>query len=479
MSAALDAARARVREAGGQELVERLDHLDASRGNQRLDEATVAEPAQGESADYDVAFAGGGLSLLLVAPLVRAGLRVAVFDRARIGSTHREWNASGRELDALVRAGVVDRAELDRAIVARYDEGFCRWHGGGTYPVRGVLDHAVDAATLLGLARAAAERGGAKLFDHHAVEGIAGSAHGARLRVRTPAGRSETVTARVVVEARGAARPGHGADLLCPTVGGVLEGLEQGEGALAFDPRRGEILVTTEGVEDGRQHIWEGFPGHPGQLTAYLFYYTPAASIGPRPLLSLYDRFFRTLPRYKRGTPRLVRPTFGLIPGWSRTTPPPRASAPRIALVGDAAARHSPLTFCGFGAMLRSLAPASEAIVRAVEARGPAQLDAITHDTALHGGTGALALMMARPDPASPNAINALLDVAFATLHRMGDARYGALLRDELPAREFAEFLLTTSARRPSVYRDVFATLGTRTVLGWTTRVFSAATATR
>jgi hypothetical protein len=29
------------------------------------------------------------------------------------------------------------------------------------------------------------------------------------------------------------------------------------------------------------------------------------------------------------------------------------------------------------------------------------------------------------------------------------------------------------------VYRDVFATLGTRTVLGWTTRVFSAATATR
>ena len=42
-----------------------------------------------------------------------------------------------------------------------------------------------------------------------------------------------------------------------------MAGLPLGQDAQALDPTVGEILVTSEGVEDGRQHIWEGFPGHP------------------------------------------------------------------------------------------------------------------------------------------------------------------------------------------------------------------------
>jgi lycopene cyclase CruA len=479
MSADLERARARVRESGGIELLERLEHLDRLRTAPARAHAAVAPVERGDGFDFDVTFAGGGLSLVLATSLARQGLRVGVFDRARVGAAHREWNASRAELEALVEARIVTASQLEELIVARYDDGFCRWHGGGTYPVRRVLDHAVDAGKLLELAREAALQSGAKLFDHCEVEGYSGGAHGARLRARTREGAPLTVTTRAIVEARGASRPGHVADLLCPTVGGVLEGLEEGEGALCIDPHRGEILVTTEDVEEGRQHIWEGFPAHAGQTTVYLFYYAPAGELAPNPLLSLYDRFFRTLPRYKRGTAKLVRPTFGIIPGWSRMGPSPRASEPRIALVGDAAARHSPLTFCGFGAMLRSIGPATRALVDAMDRKGPFRLDDVVHDTALHGGTGALAMMMARPDPDRPRELNRLLDVAFGTLHAMGDEAYGALLRDELPAREFAEFLLTTSARHPRVYRDVVRTLGLRTVLGWTNRVFGAAVSER
>lgn len=470
MSAETSRARDLVREAGGEQLVERLEHLDRNVSRSK-EPHRVRAPSRGDARDVDVIFAGGGLSLLLAPLVARSGLRVAVADRAQIGEAHREWNASAEELEALVRVGLLTRAELDELVVARYARGICRWHEGGTWPVRGALDHAVDAGALLRRARRASEEAGVRLFDHHTVEGSESGSGGVRVALRDRSGASSELTAALLVEARGASRPAHDADLLCPTVGGVLEGLEEGSGERQIDPAVGEILVTTEHVEEGRQHIWEGFPGRDGQTTVYLFYYAPREQVRPGALLSLYARFFERLGLYKRGAARLVRPTFGLIPGWTRMSAAPRPRAPRIALVGDAASRHSPLTFCGFGAMLRSLEPASQGIARAASSDATGFVPSLVHDTPLHGGTGALAMMMARPDEARPAALNRLLDTAFATLHRMGDAPYRALLRDEMSATDFASFLLRVSALSPSVYRDVFGTFGVAPTLAWASRV--------
>src|SRR4051812_28298278 len=94
-------ARSRVREAGGDELCERLEHLDATRGAPRRAPALGAEPAlrspdRGARPDFDAVIAGGGLSLLLAPLLAARGLRVAVFDRATVGAAHREWNGGER-----------------------------------------------------------------------------------------------------------------------------------------------------------------------------------------------------------------------------------------------------------------------------------------------------------------------------------------------------------------------------------------------
>jgi lycopene cyclase CruA len=463
-------ARALVREAGGEELVERLEHLDRHASTSR-DAAPLRAPKAGDPRDADVVFAGGGLSLLLAPLVARSGLRVCVVDRARIGEAHREWNASGEELEALVACGLVSRAELEELVVARYERGICRWHEGGTWPVRGALDHAVDAGALLRLARRASEEAGVMLLDHHTVEASESGPGGVRVALRDRSGTRRELTAALFVEARGASRPDQQADLLCPTVGGVIEGLEQGSGEGQIDPTVGEILVTTEHVEEERQHIWEAFPGRAGQTTVYLFYYAPRELVRPGALLSLYARFFERLGRYKRGSAKLVRPTFGLIPGWTRMSAPPRPRTPRVALVGDAASRHSPLTFCGFGAMLRSLEPASRGITQAAISDAAGFVPSLVHDTPLHGGTGALAMMMARPDVRRPAALNRLLDTAFGTLHRMGDAPYRALIRDEMSATDFASFLLRVSARSPSVYRDVFGTFGVASTLSWASRV--------
>lgn len=469
---ALEHARDRVRDAGGPELFERLEHLDAQRSVAPRD-AAVAAPDRQATADYDVALVGGGLSIVYAPMLARLGLKTAVFERARAGTTHREWNASRRELSALTRAAVLSETDLEALIVARYERGFCQWFGGARHEVTDVLDHAVDAGALLRALRRHAEAAGVHFYDQHALRGH-GAGPSAIALDFDHLGAPRRVTARLMIDARGASSPSCTTDLLCPTVGGVVTGIDVGGGPTQIDPKVGEILVSTEDVEAGRQHVWEAFPGRPGETTVYLFYYDRTERVGPHALMHLYARFFDTLPRYKTGAVRLARPTFGIIPGWSRLSPPPRRPSPRVVLVGDAAARQSPLTYCGFGATLRSFEGASRAIARALF-DGPAaldRLDTVVDDTPLHAGTGALAHMIARPD-GDPHALNALLDAAFGTLAAMGQRPYQQLLRDEMSGADFVRFLHRTSRQFPAVYGSVFDVLGARGVSRWGAQVAS------
>ena len=186
-------------------------------------------------------------------------------------------------------------------------------------------------------------------------------------------------------------------------------------------------------------------------------------------LASLYARFFDTLPSYKEGDASLVRPTFGFIPGWSRLTPAPRGPSPRIVLVGDAAARHSPLTFCGFGSMLRSFTPAAGAIARAVE-EGRAPPRSVIPEDDVHSWTGALATVMASGVLPGPK-LNGLLDAAFGVLESMGNDDFENLLKDRMTGRRFTEFLRQTGARHPVVYREVMRALGPMAAARWGVRL--------
>lgn len=456
-----DHARSRVAEAGGADLLERLDHLDATRRERAPAHEAPPRPARDDAFDADVVVAGGGLWSLLAPLLAARGLRVVVLERARAGQSHREWNASGPELQALVRAGLVDEPTLERLVLARYDYGTCRFASGGDYPVTGVLDHAVDAGALLLHARQESERRGVRMLDGHLVLSHATSEHGARVRAQGKDGVVE-LTARVLVDARGAASPYATADLVCPTVGGVLEGLEEGSGPDQIDPRVGEILATVDEIEEGRQHVWEAFPGRRGETTVYLFYYAHAAEQAT--LAELYARFFDSLGSYKRGDARLVRPTFGFIPGWSRLSAPPRTNDPRVVLVGDAAARHSPLTYCGFGQTLRSLERCADEVTARVEGK-PASECAVD-DAPIHALTGALAHMMAARAFAGGE-LNQLLDAAFKTLHELGNEAYAQLLRDEMTVRDFVRFLRLTADRHPRVWGQVMRGLGPWTAGRW------------
>jgi lycopene cyclase CruA len=466
-----------VRERAGPEVVERIEHLDATRTRRSVD-ADLVPPDVDARIEADVVVAGGGLSLLISAELARLGARVVVIERSRAGVAHREWNASDDELVPLVASGIVTAAELEELVVGRYREGLCAFHGGTPRRVRGVLDRAVDAGPLLTRARRVAEERGVRFVDGASVDAVGAGAESVRVGWSRTHGADEhlgpergEIVARMLVDARGASSPYASADLVCPTVGGVLRGLQQGDGPRQVDPSVGDILVTTEDVEaaSGLQHVWEGFPGRSGEHTVYLFYYARAATAPPGALATLYARFFETLGSYKEGDATMLRPTFGYIPGWSRLSPAPRAPSPRIILVGDAAARHSPLTFCGFGSMLRSFQPIALGIAIALEGGRVPGRDVLPEDP-VHMWTGALATVMASGALAGPK-LNGLLDAAFGVLEHMGNDDFAALLKDRMGGRRFTEFLRLTGARHPVVYHEVLRALGPLAAARWGVRL--------
>ena len=443
-------------------------------------------PGSGEM-DFDVALAGGGLSLVYAAYLARAGFRVAVFDRGRIGRAHREWNISRRELAPLVESGLVTEEELGRLVLCGYDHGIVRWHGGQTYRVREVLDCVVDAQALLDLLRARCLEAGATLMEGRRLTGYRVGRGGVLVEMEDAAGGAARLSARVLLDGTGAMSPHARFDLVCPTVGGVMAGLDVGPGLDQLDPRVGEILVSTEGVEENRQHIWEGFPAPvnaDARATLYLFYYAEPDTLGDEPLYSLYERFFELRARYKRGAAVLEKPTYGFIPAYTRLRPVPTAPSDRVLLVGDAAGRHSPLTFCGFGSMIRSFRPVADRLRVLLErdrlTRGA--LAATWSEPPCLRLLGALALMMIPPGGRGalgppvgdgprlgPDEINRLLDVAFGALATLGEPIFAAMVRDEIGFADFARFMLRTARRRPSIYREVFSQLTPVEIATWST----------
>ncbi|MBN2362328.1 MAG: lycopene cyclase, partial [Deltaproteobacteria bacterium] len=134
----------------------------------------------------------------------------------------------------------------------------------------------------------------------------------------------------------------------------------------------------------------------------------------------------------------------------------------------DAAARQSPLTCCGFGHAVRQAAALADHVAAIAERSGALAAPAIP-DEPIHAGTGALALMLARPprSAARRHEVNALLDAAFAELYAMGNDDFAALLRDELLFDRFVTFLRRSAVRRPQIWHEVLRRLGPVPLARW------------
>lgn len=473
-------------------------------GARRAEEVVVrgAPPAGSEvEGEFDVIYSGGVTGLLHASVLAcRYGRRVLVFDAREVGRTHRDWNISEDELREVERAGLFTAEEVERAVVNRYRGGVVKFHDAGSRVkaeplwVNGVLDAALDADALLLLAaeklRARGPKGCALLDGLRFVRAYV---EPSRVTVETEeaGGRRRLFSARLFVDASGAHSPvarqlggGQALTHVCPTVGTLARGFARGEGPDAVDFGAAEILVSTEDASDHRQLVWGGFAGSAarGEYTTSLSFYDAVDSPADKSLLSLFERYFETLPAYKwRGAQwRVERPVFGHAPvfrpqGWRGGKR--RTADERVLLVGAAAGATSPLTFGGFGVHARGLRRLTHLTHLALEAD---LLDATSLAEVGAGGprvaarAASLAEFM-RPTPkGSPAAVNETLNAAMAALHHLDERVRRELFQDRLSFGALRSLLGHTARLYPRIFARVREHLGARGTFNWLAEVAGA-----
>jgi lycopene cyclase CruA len=487
------------------ELDARWQHAMTPWGSRELAQEEVivrgAPPANlTVEAEFEIIYAGGVLGLLHGAVMAcRYNRRVMVFDSNSVGKTDRDWNISDEELRELERVGLFTKEEIESAVINRYRSGFVKFHDAGsrvkTPPlwVDGVLDVALEADKLLALAATRLRSASSSVTAQGALmDGL----RFVRCYVQpnrtvveveeTRTGKRRLFATRLFVDSMGMSSPvarqlngGRALTHVCPTVGTIARGFARGDEPDKVDFQVGEILVSNEDARDHRQLIWEGFAGSPprDEYTTYLFFYDAVDSPADKSLLALFERYFESLPGYKRAGAqwRVLKPVFGYIPSFHHhgLMGRRRNADDRVMLVGDATGLSTPLTFCSFGSHVRHLQRLTHLTDLALEAD---MLDASSlSEINAHSPRVAQVTSLAeflRPMPKSaPSAVNETLNAVMAALHSLDERVRRELFQDRMTFGALRNLLSRTIQLYPRILQRVREHLGARGTFWWLANV--------
>ena len=156
------------------------------------------------------------------------------------------------------------------------------------------------------------------------------------------------------------ARQGQKPEGVCLVVGSCGDGFEKND--------TGDLIATISPIENRCQYFWEAFPAKDGRTT-YLFTYVDAHP-DRISLTDLTQEYLRLLPEYQNidlGAIAFKRFLFGFFPSYSNS--PLKMPWQRILAIGDSSGSQSPVSFGGFGSMMRHLPRLNEAINEALKNR--------------------------------------------------------------------------------------------------------------
>jgi len=464
-------------------------------------EVVVTEARSVVSANntFDIIYAGGGLNVLNAAVMAqRYGLRVLIFDRFMVGAVHREWNISCEELQDLLDIGLLTADELASVTQREYSDGLVRFHAGGIkvspadLHLKNVLNIAIDAEKLTALcvkkilAQPSGE-GGPNVILHHTtfVHCSVQPVQGVTVDVIQASGELRSYRAQLLIDGMGATSPiacqlnsGRPFSLVCPTVGTVAHGYRNGCAPDEINPEIGEVLVSTEDARNGRQLIWEAFPGAGDQVAIYLFYYAETGS--QIDLLQLFDDFFTLLPSYKgTSTVEIIKPVYGFIPaGYNISLPWQRKrkvlAYDHVLSLGDAAAFQSPLTFCGFGSYVRNLRRITTLLHQALKSNCllAEDLNRIRASEAVPAVARAFSKFMIAKSGEPLWQVNETLNIFCRVLQDLGPQVTNDFFKDRVSWHDYTRIVLRTPRYYPRIYTLALKTLTPAEMLGWITAWF-------
>ncbi len=416
------------------------------------------------SPDWDVVICGGTLGILLGATLAQRGWRVALVEKGTLRGRQQEWNISRLEMQGLVALGLLSVEELEGAIASEYNPARVQFGEGEPLWVRDVLNVGIDPVYLLETLKQRFLESGGTLLEHTAFRGAVVHPDG----VVVKAG-DQTLTSRLLVDAMGHFSPivrqvrgGQRPDGVCLVVGTCATGFPTND--------NGDLIVSFTPIQHQCQYFWEAFPARDGRTT-YLFTYVDAQPERPS-LEALFDDYWRWLPDYQQvalGDLTIERALFGFFPCYRQS--PLTYPWGRVLPVGDSSGSQSPLSFGGFGAMVRHLERLTRGIDEALEqdCLTAADLEGLQPYQPNLSVTWLFqkAMAVGLDQTLDPQQINRTLATIFGDMATLGDATLKPFLQDVVQFLALAKTLGLTSLKHPALVAQILPQVGLPAVARW------------
>ncbi|NEQ30624.1 MAG: FAD-binding oxidoreductase [Leptolyngbya sp. SIO4C5] len=424
--------------------------------------AESSEPL--EAVTWDVVICGGTLGILLGAALAQRGWRVALLEKGPLRGREQEWNISRHELAVLVEMGLLSQAELEAAIATEYNPARISFLGGADHWVEDVLNVGVYPVTLLETLKQTFLAAGGQLLEHTAFESAIVHPDGVVVKAA-----AESLQTRLLVDVLGhfspiarQARGGETPDAVCLVVGSCAEGYPNN--------KTGDLIASFTPIRNQCQYFWEAFPAKDGRTT-YLFTYLDAHPSRPS-LEALFEEYLTLLPQYQQASLEQLdfkRALFGFFPCYKDS--PLRLGWNRMLAAGDSSGSQSPLSFGGFGAMIRHLRRLTQGIDEALkqdllDAESLGKLQPYQPNlsvTWLFQKSMSVGVEQNLPD----NRINEVLAAIFQDMAELGEPVLKPFLQDVVQFPALAQTLLKTSVSHPLLVAKIIPQVGIGDLVSW------------
>ncbi|WP_088892039.1 FAD-dependent monooxygenase [Leptolyngbya ohadii] len=439
-----------------------------------ISEVVTVSPDLGEAIAWDAVICGGTLGIMLGAALAQKGWKVALIERGRLRGRDQEWNISRRELHVLTEMGLLTNEELEEAIATEFNPVQIRFHAGVSLAVRDVLNVGVDPVYLLERLKQRFLEAGGHLLENTAFEGAIVHPNGVKVTVTAQNSSQDleqsTLTARLLIDAMGHFSPivrqirgGKKPDAVCLVVGTCATGFPVNE--------TGDLFASITPLQNQCQYFWEAFPARDGRTT-YLFTYLDAHPDRPS-LEQIFEDYLTLLPQYQSvdlAELQFKRALFGFFPCYRDS--PLQSPWDRFLAIGDSSGAQSPLSFGGFGAMIRHLQRLTTGVDAALNGD---QLDRSSLNL-LQPYQPSLSVtwlfqkaMSVRSNQAiDPNQINGLLSAVFQEMQQLGDPVLKPFLQDVVQFPALLQTLMQVGIKHPAIVLKIIPQVGIPALLDWT-----------
>ncbi len=422
-----------------------------------------------ETLDTDVVICGGTLGILMAASLQKQGWNVTLIERGILRGRVQEWNISRQELEVFLTLDLLSSAELEEAIATEYNPARVGFYQGYELWVRDILNIGIDPVFLLEkLKRKFLETGGI-LLENTPFNSATIHPDGVTIQAD-----KTCLKSRLLIDGMGhfspivqQARQGQKPDGVCFVAGSCAQGYPHNE--------TGDLIFSFTPILNQCQYFWEAFPAKDGRTT-YLFTYLDANP--ERFSLEFFmEEYLRLLPEYQNielDQLDFKRFLFGFFPSYRKS--PLKMPWDRILPIGDSAGGQSPVSFGGFGAMVRHLKRLTFGIDEALKAD-------VLDSNALH------LLQPYQPNISvtwlfqktmsvevdqkiSPNQINELMSGVFKVMDKLGEDVLNPFLQDVI---QFPALMKTLPLVNPKLVFPILPQVGINPLLDWMGHYFNLA----